>query len=1124
MASRQIIINSKDPIYGVSTKKIEMAYEFGRIEKKWQEFWAENKVFKAETGLNKPKYYVLDMFPYPSGAGLHVGHPLGYIASDIYARFKRHKGFNVLHPMGYDAYGLPAEQYAIQTGTHPEITTEKNIKRYRKQLDQIGFSYDWDREVRTSDPAYYKWTQWTFIQLFNSWYNNNTDKAENIENLIEEFATNGNSNINASCDEVEPFTAAHWKNLGEKQQQEMLMHYRLAYLKDTMVNWCPALGTVLANDEVKEGLSERGGHPVEKKLMKQWSLRITAYSQRLLEGLDKIEWTEALKESQRNWIGRSEGASVTFKVKTPPQPSPEGRESFSHTSTKETEYVPQQNPEEENPHYYGTDEKTWFANKDNVRELRKNPTKAEALLWEKLRKDKIGYRIRRQHAIDAFIVDFVCLKKWTVVEIDGKIHDYQKAEDNNRTQVIKENGYTVIRFTNNEVFENIDKVVSKIKSYLDNKVVENKVLPSGEDLGGVKEKSNPLEIEVFTTRPDTLFGATFMVLAPEHELVEKLVTAERKEDLLEYVRWAKNRSERERMTEVKKISGKFTGSYAINPLNGEDIPIWIADYVLAGYGTGAIMAVPGHDSRDFAFANHFNLPVIQVVVAKGDEPSNPATWEDSYDSKEGVLINSGFINGMDVKEAISSTIAKIEEMGIGYGTINYRLRDAIFSRQRYWGEPFPIYYKDGMPYALPENELPLKLPPVDKYLPTEDGAPPLARAENWQTKDGYPLETNTMPGFAGSSGYYLRYMDPNNDKEYFSKEANEYWKDIDLYIGGDEHAAGHLIYSRFWNKFLFDLGLVCEEEPFKKLINQGKIQGRSSFVYRVKGTNKYVSYNLRKEYDTQTLHVDINFVDNDILDTNAFINWLPEFKNAEFVLEDGKYICGHEVEKMSKSKHNVQNPDALIEKYGADTLRLYEMFLGPLEQDKPWDTNGIEGVFRFLRKFWRLYFDDNDKFIVNGEKATPEELKSLHKAIKKITSDIERFSFNTGVSAFMICANELSDLKCHKKEILESFAVLLSPYAPHITEEIWEAFGNKKSISTASYPIHNEEYLAENNFEYPVSFNGKMRFKLSLPVDMPKVEIEKAALEAEDAQKWLEGKTVRKIIVVPNRIINIVVS
>ena len=944
-----------------------MGYDFQSIEKKWQDYWSKNQTYKAEINHEKPKYYVLDMFPYPSGSGLHVGHPLGYIASDIYSRFKRHKGYNVLHPMGYDAYGLPAEQYAIQTGTHPEITTEKNILRYREQLDKIGFSFDWSREVRTSDPNYYKWTQWTFIQLFNSWFNNISKKAEKIDDLIKQFEIKGNSDIDAACAEVGEFSSDDWNSFSEKEQQEMLMHYRLAYLSNTMVNWCPDLGTVLANDEVKEGLSERGGHPVEKKMMKQWSLRITAFGQRLLEGLDNLDWPDSLKEMQRNWIGRSEGASVVFKI----------------------------------------------------------------------------------------------------------------------------------------------------KKFLDKKEETLKVLPSGEDLE---------EVEVFTTRPDTLFGASFMVLAPEHELIDQITTSEKKEAIEKYKSWAKNRSERERMTEVKHVTGEFTGAYAINPLTNKEIPIWIADYVLSGYGTGAIMAVPGHDSRDFAFARHFDLPIIQVVVKQGDDPSNTSTWDDSYDSKEGVMINSGFITGMSVAEAIKATILKIEEMGIGTGTVNYRLRDAIFSRQRYWGEPFPIYYKDGMPYALKESELPLKLPKVDSYLPTSDGNPPLANAKDWVTKDGYPLETNTMPGFAGSSGYYLRYMDPNNIHEYFSKEANQYWKDVDLYIGGDEHAAGHLIYSRFWNKFLFDLGIVCEDEPFKKLINQGKIQGRSSFVYRIQGTNKFVSYNLRNEYQTQALHVDIDFVSNDVLDTDTFKNWRAEFNTAEFILEDGKYICGHEVEKMSKSKHNVQNPDALIEKYGADTLRLYEMFLGPLEQDKPWDTNGIEGVFRFLRKLWRLYFDDNDKLIVTDNKATAEELKSLHKTIKKVTSDIERFSFNTGVSAFMICVNELNELKCHSREILEPLAILLSPYAPHISEEIWQTLGNNKSISTAFYPIYNEGYLAENTFEYPVSFNGKMRFKIALPVNMPKSQIEEEALKAEEAQKWLEGKSVRKIIVVPNRIINIVVG
>lgn len=927
-----------------------MGYDFNHIEKKWQKYWSENKTYKAEINHDKPKFYVLDMFPYPSGAGLHVGHPLGYIASDIYSRYKRHQGFNVLHPMGYDAYGLPAEQYAIQTGTHPEITTKKNITRYREQLDKIGFSFDWDREVRTSDPEYYKWTQWTFIRLFHSWYNKKSDKAQGISTLIAQFELNGNSGVEAahSCEEV--FSAEAWKKFTEKEQQQVLMHYRLAYLSETMVNWCPELGTVLANDEVKEGLSERGGHPVEKKLMMQWSLRITAYAQRLLDGLNGVDWSEPIKEMQRNWIGRSEGASVDFEVD--------------------------------------------------------------------------------QHS---------------------------------------------------------DKIT------------------------------------VFTTRPDTLFGATFMVLAPEHELVSQITTPENKEKVEAYVAWAKNRSERERMTEVKNISGEFTGAYGINPLNGEKLPIWIADYVLAGYGTGAIMAVPGHDSRDFAFARYFNLPIIQVVVAEGETPTDPATWEDSLDSKEGLMINSGFITGKPVKKAISITINKIQEMGIGYGTINFRLRDAIFSRQRYWGEPFPIYYKDGMPYTLDESELPLKLPQVESYLPTEQGDPPLAGAENWKTKEGYPLETNTMPGFAGSSGYYLRYMDPKNKEAYFSTEANQYWRDVDLYIGGDEHAAGHLIYSRFWNKFLFDIGLVCEQEPYKKLINQGKIQGRSSFVYRVQGTNTFVSHNLRNEYDTQKLHVDIDLVTNDVLDTDGFKAWRKEFAEADFILEDGKYICGWEVEKMSKSKHNVQNPDALIERYGADTLRFYEMFLGPLEQDKPWDTNGIEGVFRFLKKLWRLYFDDNDQLVVIDEKATKEELKVLHKTIKKISEDIERFSFNTGVSAFMICVNELNELKCHKREILEPLVLLIEPYAPHIAEELWQQLGHTDSISTVDFPLFNAQYLVEASFQYPVSFNGKVRFKLELPADMGVKEIELAVLASEDAKKWMEGKPARKIIVVPKRIINIVI-
>ena len=940
-----------------------MEYNFGEVEKKWQKQWAAEKVFKTEIIEGKPKYYVLDMFPYPSGAGLHVGHPLGYIASDIFSRYKRLKGFNVLHPMGYDAYGLPAEQYAIQTGTHPAITTEINLARYREQLDRIGFSFDWDREVRTSDPDYYKWTQWTFIQLFNSWYNKKTDKAEPVSALISAFETEGNAQVDAACNEAAVFNAAEWKSMSEKQQQEILLNYRLAYLAETAVNWCPALGTVLANDEVSEGRSVRGSHPVERKKMKQWLLRITAYADRLLSGLNTIEWTESIKEIQRNWIGRSEGGSMKFRVDLPLTPS-------------------------------------------------------------------VG--------------------------------------------------------------------------------------------GGTTAIDTP-EIEVFTTRPDTIFGATFMVLAPEHELVSVIATPECREKIEAYVKWAKNRTERERMTEVKKVSGEFTGAYAVNPFTQQPIPIWIADYVLMGYGTGAIMAVPAHDSRDFAFARHYQLPVVQVVNKAGHEATDPASWEESYDSKEGIMINSGFINGMQVKEAISQVIRETENRGIGTGKINFRLRDAIFSRQRYWGEPFPVYYKDGMPYTLPEDALPLHLPAVDAYLPTESGEPPLARAKNWITSDGYPLETNTMPGFAGSSGYYLRYMDPRNDKEYFSKQAVSYWQDVDLYIGGAEHATGHLLYSRFWNKFLFDLGYTIKEEPFKRLINQGMIQGRSNFVYRVIGTNTYVSYNLRKQYEVQQLHVDVNIVENDVLDTEKFREWRPDFAEAEFILEDGKYFCGSEVEKMSKSMHNVVNPDLLIDRYGADTLRLYEMFLGPLEQSKPWDTSGIEGVFRFMRKFWRLYHDTENEFCISEEAPSAAELKVLHKTIKKIQDDTERISFNTSVSSFMICVNELTELKCNKRAILSELVVLISPYAPHIAEELWQLLGNKGYVCDATFPEYNAAYTIDNTFAYPVSFNGKTRFTLELPVDMPVPEVEKAVLAAPEAQKWLGGQPPKKVIIVPRKIVNVVV-
>ncbi len=918
-----------------------MEYNYREIEAKWQKIWKETGIYKTEIDQSKPKFYVLDMFPYPSGAGLHVGHPLGYIASDIYSRFKRQKGFNVLHPMGYDAFGLPAEQYAIQTGQHPAITTEQNVNRYRQQLDKIGFCYDWDREFKTCNPDYYKWTQWTFIQLFNSYYDNKADKALPIAQLIEHFAASGTEGIDAACTDTLTFTAEEWNTMDEKKQQTILMNYRLAYLADTWVNWCSGLGTVLANDEVVNGLSVRGGFPVERKLMKQWILRVSAYAERLLRGLEKVEWTDSLKEIQRNWIGRSEGAFIRFKM------------------------------------------------------------------------------VDQEQTMD-----------------------------------------------------------------------------------------------IFTTRPDTIFGVSFMVLCPEHELIEQITTPEQKTAVEEYVTWARNRSETERQSEVRKVTGVFTGAYAINPFNGEKIPIWISAYVLQGYGTGGIMAVPAHDSRDYAFAKHFNLP-IREVIAGGDIST------EAFETKDGICCNSDFINGMTVKEAGKCIIEKVKSMGIGYGTVNYRLRDAIFSRQRYWGEPFPIYYKDGMPYTIPVDELPVELPEIDEFKPTETGEPPLARAKDW-TYNGYQKEFNTMPGFAGSSGYYLRYMDPHNDQAYFSKEANQYWRNVDLYVGGSEHATGHLIYSRFWNKFLFDIGLSCEEEPFKKLINQGMIQGRSNFVYRVVGTNKYVSLGLKDQYDVTPIHVDVNIVKNDILDTEAFRQWMPDFKDAEFILEDGQYVCGWEVEKMSKSKYNVQNPDDLVEKYGADTLRMYEMFLGPIEMAKPWDTNGIEGVFRFIKKFWKLFHDQSYEWNISEEEPTREEYKILHKTIKKIEEDNEKFSFNTAISAFMICTNELQDAKCNKRKILEPLCILMSAYAPHITEELWSLLGHHDSIVSAAFPSYDESYMQESDFTYPVSFNGKMRLKLNFPLTYTQKEIEPILLANADVQKWLNGATPKKIIIVPKRIINIV--
>ena len=949
-----------------------MEYNFTDIEKKWQKKWVENKTYKVVEDKNKQKFYVLNMFPYPSGAGLHVGHPLGYIASDIYARYKRLQGFNVLNPMGYDAYGLPAEQYAIQTGQHPAITTDKNIARYREQLDKIGFCFDWDREVRTCDPEYYHWTQWAFQRMFESYYDNNDGKAKPISDLVLHFEEEGTLNLNVAQGEEKIFSARNWTSMSEKEQQEILMNYRIAYLGETMVNWCPGLGTVLANDEVVDGVSERGGYPVVQKKMKQWCLRVSAYAQRLLEGLEKVNWTESMKETPRNWIGRSEGTEVVFKSLTP--------------------------------------------SKDENKEIE---------------------------------------------------HD----------------------------------------------------------------------ITIFTTRADTMFGVTFMVLAPESELVPELTTEEQKTEVEEYLAYVKKRTERDRMTD-RKVTGVFTGSYGINPFTGERLPIYISEYVLSGYGTGAIMAVPAHDSRDYAFAKHFNLPIRPLI--EGADVS-----EESFDAKEGIVINSpvksvegGFsLNGLTVKEAIAATKKYVTERGLGKVKVNYRLRDAIFSRQRYWGEPFPAYYKDGMPYMVPEECLPLELPAIDKFEPTETGEPPLGRAKIWawdeenktivdkeliDNKTIFPLELNTMPGFAGSSAYYLRYMDPHNNKALVGKEADEYWQNVDLYVGGTEHATGHLIYSRFWNKFLFDYGYSCKEEPYEKLVNQGMIQGRSNFVYRINPNNpckvpRFVSHGLKGEYNTTPIHVDVNIVHADVLDIEAFKSWRPEYENAVFILEDGKYICGWAVEKMSKSMFNVVNPDVIVEQYGADTLRLYEMFLGPVEASKPWDTNGIDGCFRFLKKFWKLYQQE-----LNDNEPSKESLKSVHKLIKKVSGDIEQFSYNTAISAFMICVNELGQQKCNNRGLLRSLLILIAPFAPHIAEELWEAIGEKNSVCDAQWPTWDEANLTEDEVQLTISFNGKARFQMTFPTDASKEDIEKAAVNDERSLKYTEGKTIVKVIVVPKKIVNIV--
>ena len=948
-----------------------MEYNFREIEKKWQQKWVEDKTYKVDIDKNKKKFYVLNMFPYPSGAGLHVGHPLGYIASDIYARYKRQQGFNVLNPMGYDAYGLPAEQYAIQTGQHPAKTTEANINRYREQLDKIGFSFDWDREVRTCEPGYYKWTQWAFQKMFNSFYCKSCERALPIEELIKHFEQEGTANLNVAMGEELNFTAEEWRNMNEREQQQTLMNYRIAYLGETMVNWCAGLGTVLANDEVVDGVSERGGFPVVQKKMKQWCLRVSAYAQRLLDGLDNIDWTDSLKETQRNWIGRSEGTEVEFCVKD-----------------------------------------------------------------------------------------------------------------------------SDVKFT------------------------------------------------IFTTRADTMFGVTFMVLAPESEYVTQITTADQKQAVEDYILATKKRTERERIAD-RKVSGVFTGAYAINPFTGEAIPVWVSDYVLSGYGTGAIMAVPAHDSRDYAFAKHFGLPIVPLI--EGADVS-----EESYDAKEGIVTNSPAegktpyidfsLNGMTVKEAIAATKEYVKTHNIGRVKVNYRLRDAIFSRQRYWGEPFPVYYKDGMPYMLPEGYLPLELPEVSQYKPTESGEPPLGNAEKWawdtennkvvdkQLVDNekiFPLELNTMPGFAGSSAYYLRYMDPKNDIALVSKDADEYWKNVDLYVGGTEHATGHLIYSRFWNKFLYDYGYSIKEEPFQKLVNQGMIQGRSNFVYRINSNDHskapvFVSYGLKDNYEVTPIRVDVNIVDADVLDTEAFKQWRPEYNNAEFILEDGKYVCGWAVEKMSKSMFNVVNPDMIVEKYGADTLRLYEMFLGPVEQSKPWDTNGIDGCHRFLKKFWALYYSRTDEFLPNDEETTKEQLKSVHKLIKKVTQDIENFSYNTSIPAFMICVGELQQLKCRNKDLLSLLVVLIAPFAPHIAEELWHALGNETTVCDAAWPKHNEEYLVESSVKLGISFNGKTRYDMEFPTDADNATIERVVLADERAQKYIDGKQVMKVIVVKGRLVNIV--
>ncbi|TXD82544.1 leucine--tRNA ligase [Subsaximicrobium wynnwilliamsii] len=1162
-----------------------MNYDFNNIEQKWQDYWAKNQTFKASNHSDKPKYYVLDMFPYPSGAGLHVGHPLGYIASDIYARYKRHKGFNVLHPQGYDSFGLPAEQYAIQTGQHPAITTETNIKTYRRQLDQIGFSFDWSREVRTSDPNYYKWTQWIFIELFESWYNLETDKAESVDTLITKFTSEGNADVKAVCDDdIATFSSEEWQQFSSEKQQEILLKYRLTYLAETEVNWCPALGTVLANDEIVNGVSERGGHPVVRKKMTQWSMRISAYAERLLQGLETIDWTESLKESQKNWIGKSVGSEVKFPILSFPQGEAKAGS--------------------DNRPGYMTGGNNSHLLLERAKEMRANPTQAEAALWECLRSKKIEAKFRQQHLIGDFIVDFVCLDKGLIIEVDGKIHENQIEEDQKRTERLENDFYKVVRFSNEEVLGNTDAVLKTIIAELEQlESVKDKkheseqhwseqVLPLGKDLGW--------DIAVFTTRPDTIFGVSFMTLAPEHDLVSQIVTEGQKAEVDAYIKSTAKRSERERMADVKSISGAFTGAYAEHPFTKEPIPIWIGDYVLAGYGTGAVMSVPCGDQRDYDFAKHFGIP-IPNIFDKVD------ISEAAYSSKDNVVItNSDFLNGMNYKKAAKRAIFELEKLGQGTGKTNYRLRDAVFSRQRYWGEPFPVYYVNGMPQMIDPKHLPIRLPEVEKYLPTEEGEPPLGRADVWawctetnqvvsndQVNDTtiFSLELNTMPGWAGSSWYFFRYMEPGlsadgeskREETFASEEALSYWENVDLYIGGSEHATGHLLYSRFWVKFLKDREFVSIEEPFKKLINQGMILGTSAFVYGfsvgIKNINpklevplnkiqryiipresylkgiegnydelilslveKHLSHykdagNVNIEWDLELspfvpIHVDVTMVNSsNELDIDKFKSWQENFKTLQFVTnENGKYIVGREVEKMSKSKYNVVNPDAICEQYGADSLRLYEMFLGPLEQAKPWNTAGITGVHGFLKKLWKLYHQgENASFSVISsppleglEEVSAEAFKTLHKTIKKVEEDIENFSFNTSVSTFMIAVNELTAQKCNHKDILEPLLILLSPYAPHIAEELWNKFGHAESISTAPFPKFEEQYLVESSKNYPISFNGKTRFTLEIPLSLTKEEVEKIVMAHEKTQAQLDGRVPKKVIVVPGKIVNIV--